>query len=193
MNTHSDDQKKGHDLLAAAEEGRVDVVESLLRRGVDPNTQNGLGRTALHQAVSRSHAEVAACLLAYGAKHQIVDHEGRPALSADCLPAEAVHAIRQRYQRFRTQEFVDTIHPAGESERWAEEFSRRGIIHIPAFVEAKALSEMRSGFEKFIRELDEKRERGEGVKQRYDEELHWWAEDRAYVSNNAFKYSAELH
>jgi hypothetical protein len=40
--------------------------------------------------------------------------------------------------------------------------------------------------------VDARRERDEADMKRYDEEEHWWAEDRAYVTNNAFKHSPSL-
>jgi hypothetical protein len=79
---------------------------------------------------------------------------------------------------------------AGDS--WLSRLRRDGIVHVPGLVPAPLLAAMQSDFASFVAEIDRRRALGQADKQAYDEEEHWWAEDRAYVSNNAFKHSPAL-
>ena len=54
-------------LLAAARDGQVEVVRSLLREGADVNAARGDGLTALHLAAEGGHRAVADALVAAGA------------------------------------------------------------------------------------------------------------------------------
>jgi hypothetical protein len=135
--------------------------------------------------------EAAACLLAFGADHRVADREGRTPLGSDHVRPEVLHAIRQRYQRFPTHEGARGDVPP-QTHRLAEEFSARGILRLPGFINPDALSRMKAGFSRFVGELDEQFARGEGIKQHYDEELHWAPDDHAYLSNNAFRYSSDM-
>ena len=54
-------------LLAAARDGQVEVVRSLLREGADVNAARGDGLTALHLAAESGHRAVADALVAAGA------------------------------------------------------------------------------------------------------------------------------
>lgn len=57
----------GEALLHASGLGAIETVELLLRAGVDPNSRDGIGETALYRAVEGNHPEVARALLAAGA------------------------------------------------------------------------------------------------------------------------------
>ncbi|MDE2882994.1 MAG: ankyrin repeat domain-containing protein [Acidobacteriota bacterium] len=54
-------------LLAAARDGQVEIVESLLAKGADVNAARGDGFTALHLAAEGGHRAVAQALVAAGA------------------------------------------------------------------------------------------------------------------------------
>ena len=54
-------------LLDAAKNGHVEVVQTLLAEGADPNEAAGDGMTALHWAAERGHAQVTLLLLSGGA------------------------------------------------------------------------------------------------------------------------------
>ena len=54
-------------LLAAARDGQVEIVESLLERGADVNAARGDGLTALHLAAEGGHQAMAEALVAAGA------------------------------------------------------------------------------------------------------------------------------
>lgn len=52
-------------LILAAQQGQVDVVECLLRQGIDFAQQDKHGRTALYHAYQNGHAKVVNLLLRY--------------------------------------------------------------------------------------------------------------------------------
>lgn len=179
-------------LIAVARSGDTTSAERLLRQdaaGVD--AQDARGRTALHYAAARGHAEVAACLLAYGASHTLLDDKGRTALGPDNVRLQDLHAIRQRYHRFRRSD-VETGVRSGEATNWSRDLAARGIVKVSGLIPADRLARLRTDFEGFVRTLEAMMARGEGDKRHYFEEEHWWPQDRAFVSNNAFKYSSEL-
>jgi hypothetical protein len=178
-------------LVAAAGAGDVEAVLRLLRAGDDPRTANAWGWTALHEAVARGHAEIAAALLAYGARPEAADRWGHAALAPGHTTPETLHAVRQRYHRFPRPR--PGTAPASERARgWARALERDGIVRIPGLVDAEGLRRLRQDFDRFIAALDAKVARGEAIYRHYDEEEHWWPADRAYVCNNAFKYSTRL-
>ena len=55
-------------LDAAAWSGNAEAVRLLLAAGADVNAKNGLGWTALHEAVRLGHPDVAELLRAHGAE-----------------------------------------------------------------------------------------------------------------------------
>lgn len=58
-----EDLLEGTPLMAAAEKGRKDLVQALLRRGDDPNAQHYIvGQTALYRAAEFGHFEIAKLL-----------------------------------------------------------------------------------------------------------------------------------
>jgi hypothetical protein len=65
-------------------------------------------------------------------------------------------------------------------------------VKLPAFVAPDALAAMREEFEGFVRHLDDELALGRARYQHYDEEEHLWVDERAYVTNNAFKHSRAL-
>jgi hypothetical protein len=178
-------------LIEAARRGDAITVERVLQQGADADVQDARGWTALHHAAAAGHAETAGCLLAYGASHALRDASGRGALDPESVSLEELHAIRQRYHRFRRSDEARSA-SSPSAERWARDLDRRGIVKIPGFVQAEELNLMRSEFETFVRSLRSKIARGGGRKRHYFEEEHWWPEERAFVTNNAFKHSAQL-
>lgn len=105
---------------------------------------------------------------------------------------EALHAIRQRYHRFRPQANASVRSGSALAETWANELDRRGIIKVSGLIGPDRLARLRDEFESFVQNLESRLAEGRGVYRNYDEEEHLWTKDRAYVSNNAFKYSPEL-
>ena len=67
-------------LLAAAREGDLQHVRSLLRRGVAPDAPDTSGATALIASTANGHLEVAQLLLQRGANVNATDSSGRAAL-----------------------------------------------------------------------------------------------------------------
>jgi len=67
------DQDLNAALFKAIEEGKMGIVQSLLRRGVNVNDLNTVGFTPLHVAVVRSKLKIATILLDAGANPNAVD------------------------------------------------------------------------------------------------------------------------
>lgn len=179
-------------VLDAGFQGDTETLEKLLYEGADPNVQNAQGETALHLAVRHGHEQTAACLLAYGADHTVVDNRGHTPLSLDYTNLKVLHAIRQRYGRVRTRESVRHQPSSAQVATWVSTLDRQGIIKLSGLIELDALTRMQTDFQAFIRNLEGKIARGESFYRHYDEEEHWWPKDLAYISNNAFKYSIQL-
>jgi glucose/arabinose dehydrogenase len=68
-------------LLAAAAGGNVDIVKTILARGVSPDTRDQAGNTALMLAASRGRLEVVRLLLERNADVSAVNADGRTAVS----------------------------------------------------------------------------------------------------------------
>jgi glucose/arabinose dehydrogenase len=68
-------------LLAAAAAGNVDIVKTILDRGVSPDTRDQAGNTALMLAASRGRLEVVRLLLERNADVSAVNADGRTAVS----------------------------------------------------------------------------------------------------------------
>lgn len=178
-------------LITAVRQRDAATVERLLQQGAQVDVRDARGRAALHHAVAAGDSEMAACLLAYGASHALRDGDGRRALDPDVVSRETLHAIRQRYHRFRrSDQSLRSSEPG--VERWARDLDRRGIVKLAGYVQPDELHLMRSEFEGFVRHLRRKIASGSGVKKHYFEEEHWWSDARAFVTNNAFRHSAQL-
>ncbi|HYD49671.1 MAG TPA: phytanoyl-CoA dioxygenase family protein [Terriglobales bacterium] len=178
------------ELIAAAARGDTATLEPRLVDGADPNCKDEHGATALHRAVEGGHAQAAACLLAYGADPEIADQDGLYPLSLSYTTVETLHAVRQQYRRFRKSTATRPTSP--QVEAMATELARNGIVKVSGWVEPQELATMKQEFEQFARNLEDKLGRGEARYRHYDEEEHYWPNDRAYVCNNAFKYSRQL-
>lgn len=66
-------------LMWAVQEGKVNFVNNLLNKGVDPNIQNSLGETALMWAAKEKHSDIERILLNKGADPNVRDDCGRTA------------------------------------------------------------------------------------------------------------------
>jgi hypothetical protein len=180
-------------LVVAARSGRTSRIGELLDAGVAIDLRNAIGQTALHVAARCSRVEAAALLLARGASHDLVDARGRRPLDPTNVDPETLHRIRQELRR--TPRIPDdpralAFGPAGDP--WLAQLRRDGIVRIPGLVPPELLASMQREFEDFVGVLDRERALGRADKASYDEEEHWWPDDRAYVTNNAFKHSSSL-
>ena len=128
----------------------------------------------------------------YGADPEIADGEGMYPLSLSYTTMETLHRIRQHHRRFPARSTRVDAAPSTPIGKLARALDRDGITKFPEAIEAGALECMQSEFEDFVRNIEEKLRCGKGRFRHYDEEEHFWAKDRAYISNNAFKYSREL-
>ena len=81
-------------LVAAAKNGDVATVLSLLEEGVDVNAPQGDGATALHWAVHRSALETVEALIRAGANVNAVNDLGVTPLWLACLNGDALSADR---------------------------------------------------------------------------------------------------
>jgi hypothetical protein len=180
------------ELLVAARQGDTDAVETLLQEGANPDERNDQGRTALHEAVAGGHAQTVACLLVYGANHRLADNQERTPLGLPHTPIKLLHAIRQHHRRFRPRRNAAGTKLSGAVAGWVHDLDEKGIVKVSGLLSAEEVTGLRHDFADFIRNLEAKLARGTGVFQNYDEEEHLWPADQAFVTNNVFKYSAEL-
>lgn len=186
--------RSSHDsvLITAARRGDTELAESLIRNGAALDARNWRGETALHCAVKYGNPLVAACLLHYGADRSIPDTRGRTPLSLDYTDLETLHSIRQRHRRFRPRQAARQTLSSAQVEGWLDELNEHGFLRLPRLVVGDELARMQGEFARFAENMEAKLARGEGKKRHYDEEEHWWKKDRAYICNNAFKYSPQL-
>ncbi len=183
----------GPDIVMAARRGETGRIAELLDRGAPIDARNARGQTALHVAARCSRLESAAYLLVRGASHRLEDDRGRRPLDRSNADPETLHGIRQIYRRTPLVEDDRLALEFGPAtEPWLAQLRREGIVRIPGLVPEGELAAMRNDFEGFIRVLDRERELGRADKRSYDEEEHWWPEDRAFITNNAFKHAPSL-
>ena len=179
-------------LIAAASADDLAKVRLLLADGIDVNSTDTSGDTALHVAVSESSPEVAALLLAHGADYQHRNLNGVAALDEGHVSPERLHEIRQYYQRMPVGPQVESRPVLADLERSVEDLNRDGITRLPGFVDSATLALLKADFQSFIEAVDEARSVGEGTYVHYDEEGGYREKYRYYATNNAFKYSDSL-
>jgi len=73
-------QRSEKDLIRAAEDGRLDLVQSLLQAGASPNAKSDGDVTVLMWAAARGHVEVVKVLLESGAEPNARTRKGRTAI-----------------------------------------------------------------------------------------------------------------
>ena len=179
------------ELIAAAARGDTARLQQHLAAGDDPNQRDGQGETALHRAVAAQQMDTAACLLAHGADHTLRNADGSMPLELGHCRLDTLHGIRQRYHR-RTFNGAPPTVASPNAERWAADLERDGIVKVSGLIPPDLLEALRADFASFASHLEAKAARGEASHRHYDEEEHLWNEERAYISNNAFKYSKAL-
>lgn len=74
--------KFGQDLFLAIDHGDLKMVKSLLQKGADPNSRNGLELTPLYMAAASHQADAMQALLKAGAKPEAESPYGTPLLFA---------------------------------------------------------------------------------------------------------------
>lgn len=179
-------------IFDAVRTGSTEDVQRLLAAGTDPNVVDELGRKPLHCAVDAEHYEIAALLLAYGGSHLPRDAEGNTPLSRSYIDEEGLHRIRQLYLRNPDPCFMQRSTDDAVNTEALNSLKENGFARLDSLLDRVAVKDLERDFSGFIRALDEKLLRGEGRKKNYDEEEHFWVDEKAYVSNNAFKYSHTL-
>lgn len=177
-------------LFALAMSDDVAELETLLLRGVNVNIVDQFKRTPLHVAVDCNRFETVACLLAYGADPFLLDKYGRPAINGKVLSREKLHAIRQRFHRFKKRDYINGS--SAEAQAVADNLEKSGLIRIPGEIEPELLESLRAGFATMVDAVETLKQTQSGRSPHYDDELAWWHNDRAYVCNNAFKYCRDL-
>ena len=185
--------RAGPPLVVAAAAGQTARIAELLDGGAAIDACNGRGQSALHVAARCGRVDAAALLLARGASHALIDARGRRPLDAANVDPETLHRIRQQLRR--TASIPDdpralAFGPAPDP--WLAQLRRDGIVRIPGLVPPALLASMQGEFEGFVATLDRARALGHADKASYDEEEHWWPDDRAYITNNAFKHAPSL-
>jgi len=180
-------------LMDAARAGDRRAVDRLAREHGGLDERDRQGRTALHHAVLAGRAENAACLLAHGANPDVADRRNQCALGLGYASLPFLHSVRQHYQRLQTERALKPRSALSTgAQACLQQLETRGIAVLSGLLEPGALEQLRAGCQAFVDEIDSELALGRGRKQHYDEESHWWPDDQAYVTNNAFKYSSEL-
>jgi hypothetical protein len=83
----------------------------------------------------------------------------------------------------------------GVPERWAgpaATLRTDGIARIDRFVDATALEALRGDLDRFVRHLETRLRRGEGIHGGYHEREHYWPDDGAFITNDALAWSPAL-
>ena len=78
-------------LIYSTQNNASDIVEFLLEKGCDPNSQNMHGNTALHYAISHKHFPISNLLIKYNASERIRNHLGL--MPWECLNKDCENAI----------------------------------------------------------------------------------------------------
>lgn len=90
-------------LMEACTAGPLSLVNILAQHmeGQGLDSKDDDGRTALHRAAKRGHADMVACLLSHGAKTTITDTDGKTPLMEACSAGhlEAMHRLVQHMDR----------------------------------------------------------------------------------------------
>jgi len=180
------------ELIQQVNAGATASVAALLNSGGSANARNRRGETALHIAAKSGHAKTAACLLRHGADYKSVDDQGHAVLDPDLIGIDTLHSIRQHFHRYRGAPVSRPACRTKQVRKWSSELDRQGVIRLRGLLDADKLRQMQQDFGRFVSALNARILRREGLFERYDDEEHFWPRDRAYVSNNAFKYSASL-
>jgi TPR repeat protein len=74
-------RSKERNLLTAAAQGDLKMIQTLLKSGVDANAINALGRTPAIAAAWRGHHDIVALLINSGVEIDAADNQGRTALT----------------------------------------------------------------------------------------------------------------
>lgn len=179
-------------LVRLAKTGATAGLEKLLIQGGNGNARNEKGETLLRIAAVCGHAGTVACLLRHGADYSALDDQGQAPLSPEVIGLETLHSIRQHFNRYRIARDPHQQFSSEQAAEWAGQLGRQGITRLSGLLEPDLLERMQQDFGCFVAGLNARILRSQAIFQRYDEEEHWWPRDRAYISNNAFKYSATL-
>ena len=186
-------RRDGPPLVCAAAAGQTARIEALLDGGAPIDACNTHGQSALHVAARCGHVEAAALLLARGASHRLQDVRGRRPLDPANVDPETLHGIRQALRRtaiLGDDPIALSFGPAGDP--WLAQLRRDGIVRIPDLVSPELLAAMQAEFAGFVDAIERVRAEGGGEKRSYDDEEHFWTDDLAWISNNAFKHSPSL-
>ncbi len=180
----------GPPLVAAAAAGQTARVEALLDGGAPIDACNARGQSALHLAARCGRIDTAALLLARGASRRLQDARGRRPLDPANVDPERLHRIRQALRRMPLRGDDPLALSFGpEGDPWIAQLRRDGIVRIPGLVPPDQLAALQAEFVGFVDAIEQTRAQGGGEKRSYDEEEHYWPDDRAWISNNAFKHS----
>jgi ectoine hydroxylase-related dioxygenase (phytanoyl-CoA dioxygenase family) len=180
------------ELMYAVRRGDLEEAERLAMRGDGLDGTDASGQTALHVAARQGRADIAGCLLAHGADYDVADAAGHTALSLDHIDIELLHAVRQHYQRYRDPSVRPSNSDDPSVSRYVEALDTNGIVRLDGVVGAPLLAQLQADFAAFADEIEKRVKSGSADYGHYDQEAYYWPADRAYITNNAFKYSAAL-
>lgn len=178
--------------MRAVRAGDLEQVERLAMLGERLDDTGASGQTALHVAARAGRADIAACLLTHGADYDVADGAGRTALSLEHVDVETLHAIRQHYQRYPHPSVRSGGGDDPNAARYADALDADGIVRLDGAIGPALLAQLRRDFAAFMDDLDRRASAGTADYGHYDQEAYHWPDDRAFITNNAFRYSAAL-
>ena len=97
------------ELIIAASRGNLDLVNSILKQGVDINTKGEDDKTALMLACEKGHEEIVEYLITQGADMTIQTDWGYTALTASMVECEGLGNIRNELIITLIESGVDVV------------------------------------------------------------------------------------
>ncbi len=179
-------------LIIASRYGYSSIVKLLIEHNAKLDLQNRKGQTALHLAARQGHVELAATLLGRGADFRKEDAKGTTPFGTSRIKVETLHSIRQHYHRAPWPTWADRRPQSAEGARILAELRKKGIVKLSGFIQQHELKQLVADFNQFVKSVQRQAEQGDGLFTSYDSEEHWRPNEEIYVSNNPFKYSAQL-
>lgn len=180
------------ELFNAIHTGDPASAVSLLEQGVSANSRNESGISALQLAVASGMDTIVAQLLVHGATI-CNDYADEPSpFASEIMSLERLHNIRQIVRRAPLPGYIGS-HPLDEQYAGSIETLRsEGIVRLQQLIDEESRAVLHRQFSEFVEYLDRKMSAGEGLKKFYDEEVHYWPAEKAYVTNNAFRFCPSL-
>lgn len=173
-------------LIEALEKNDEEGVDALLAQRANPNHIATDDKTALQISIKQHAIHNTAQLLRYGANGPAFK-----SLAPTINPA-VLHLIRETYQRL-PDPFYQKKHPTlHESEVYLAELKQHGFVKISGLLSAQQIEQLKKDFKMFLDDVNQHCQQKKVEAEKPFAELYKQERENIFVSNNPFKYSAEL-